>query len=332
MAKALLGYLHSDQRTAATSLSRTPGCVCGCATWRQLIAPTAGRERPPGPGRGCRPPRPPARRAQGDAAGLTGDDDGDLPGRRRLSACPHVPARVGCCGHEVTVEVVAPRGSARRSAGCSRSSLGQQPRRRHRHRGRPAAGRLADATTRSWSRWPRCCSGCRRCSSGLAGALADRLDRRLIVVTVDLLRASSCSSCCRPRSSPTRSRSRVVLVALFLLGTAEVFADNTAGTLMPMLVQARRPGDRATRGCRSASSPSTSWPARRSARRCSRSGWRGRSSAQAVVDRCSACVLVTPDRAAAARPRAERARRRSGTTSSRASAGCCTTPPCARWC
>nr|WP_221634201.1 MFS transporter [Nocardioides luti] len=50
-----------------------------------------------------------------------------------------------------------------------------------------------------------------------AGALSDRLDRRLIVVTVDLLRA-------------------VVLTALFLLGTAEVFADNSSQTLLPMVV------------------------------------------------------------------------------------------------
>ena len=69
-----------------------------------------------------------------------------------------------------------------------------------------------------------------------AGALADRLDRRLIVVTVDLLRACRAGAAGRlPIVTGTVSIA-VVLVALFLLGTAEVFADNTSSTLLPMLV------------------------------------------------------------------------------------------------
>lgn len=69
----------------------------------------------------------------------------------------------------------------------------------------------------------------------LAGALSDRLDRRLIVVTVDLLRGGvlvllSLSIVTGAVSVP------VVLGALFLLGTAEVFADNASSTLLPMLV------------------------------------------------------------------------------------------------
>ena len=59
-----------------------------------------------------------------------------------------------------------------------------------------------------------------------AGVLADRLDRRLIVVVVDLVRAGvllllTASIVTGWVSVP------VVLGALFLLGTAEVFADNT---------------------------------------------------------------------------------------------------------
>lgn len=69
-----------------------------------------------------------------------------------------------------------------------------------------------------------------------AGALADRLDRRLIVVTVDLLRAVVLVLLTLAVATDVVSI-WLVLVAMFLLGTAEVFADNTSATLMPMLVQ-----------------------------------------------------------------------------------------------
>ncbi len=68
-----------------------------------------------------------------------------------------------------------------------------------------------------------------------AGALADRLDRRAIVVTVDLLRALVLvvlyASIVTGQVSIV-----VVLVAMFLLGTAETFADTTSQTLLPMVV------------------------------------------------------------------------------------------------
>lgn len=69
----------------------------------------------------------------------------------------------------------------------------------------------------------------------LAGALSDRLDRRLLVVGVDLVRALvlvllSVTIVTGAVSVP------LVLLALFLLGTAEVFADNASATLLPMLV------------------------------------------------------------------------------------------------
>ncbi|HWS59155.1 MAG TPA: MFS transporter [Actinotalea sp.] len=69
----------------------------------------------------------------------------------------------------------------------------------------------------------------------LAGALADRLDRRLIVVVVDLVRASVLALLATTVLTG-RVSIWVVLLALFLVGTAEVFADNTSQTLVPMLV------------------------------------------------------------------------------------------------
>jgi MFS family permease len=69
-----------------------------------------------------------------------------------------------------------------------------------------------------------------------AGALADRLDRRLIIVTVDVLRALVLVTLAVAVATDLASI-WLVLAAMFLLGTAEVFADNTAATLLPMLVR-----------------------------------------------------------------------------------------------
>jgi MFS family permease len=68
-----------------------------------------------------------------------------------------------------------------------------------------------------------------------AGALSDRVDRRRIVVTADLLRVVLLAALVALVAAGTRSVA-VVLVALFLLGVAEVFGDNTSATLLPMLV------------------------------------------------------------------------------------------------
>ena len=98
-----------------------------------------------------------------------------------------------------------------------------------------------------------------------AGALADRLDRRLIVV-VGRRRAGRWSCCCCVASIVTGQVSvAVVLVALFLVGTAEVFADNTSSTLLPMLV-AR--DDLAIGNARLVDRLHHGQPARRSADRC----------------------------------------------------------------
>jgi MFS family permease len=68
-----------------------------------------------------------------------------------------------------------------------------------------------------------------------AGVLADRVDRRLLVVAVDLMRATVlavlAATLVTDRVSVT-----VVLVTMFLLGTAEVFADTAGHTLLPMVV------------------------------------------------------------------------------------------------
>jgi MFS family permease len=68
-----------------------------------------------------------------------------------------------------------------------------------------------------------------------AGALSDRLDRRLIVLTVDSLRAVMLGVLTLSIVTGTVSIG-LVLATLFLLATAEVFADNTTSTLLPMLV------------------------------------------------------------------------------------------------
>ncbi len=69
----------------------------------------------------------------------------------------------------------------------------------------------------------------------LAGAVTDRLDRRLIVVVVDLVRAAVLvllAAAVGAGGVPIAA----VLGALFALGTAEVFADNSSQTLLPTLV------------------------------------------------------------------------------------------------
>jgi len=68
-----------------------------------------------------------------------------------------------------------------------------------------------------------------------AGALSDRVDRRLLIMFVNGIRTAILTLIAVAIFTDTISVG-VVLVALFLLGTAEVFADNTSQTLLPMLV------------------------------------------------------------------------------------------------
>jgi predicted MFS family arabinose efflux permease len=69
-----------------------------------------------------------------------------------------------------------------------------------------------------------------------AGAWSDRVDRRMIVVSVNLVRAVVLVVIATSIVTGMVSIA-VVLLALFLLGTAEVFADNASQTILPMLVR-----------------------------------------------------------------------------------------------
>lgn len=72
----------------------------------------------------------------------------------------------------------------------------------------------------------------------LAGVVADRFDRRRIIMGVHTVRAAALAVL-----SATivldQVDTAVVLVALFVLGTAETFADTTASTLLPMVIERR---------------------------------------------------------------------------------------------
>jgi MFS family permease len=69
----------------------------------------------------------------------------------------------------------------------------------------------------------------------LAGVVADRVDRRRIIVAVHLSRATIAAVISALVLSGQITIT-LVLVALFVLGTSEVLADTTATTLLPMVV------------------------------------------------------------------------------------------------
>ena len=71
-----------------------------------------------------------------------------------------------------------------------------------------------------------------------AGVIADRHDRRLIVVAVNVARAAVLAVLALSIVTDVVGVG-IVLAAMFLLGTAETFADITTGTLLPMLVETR---------------------------------------------------------------------------------------------
>ncbi len=68
-----------------------------------------------------------------------------------------------------------------------------------------------------------------------AGVITDRVDRRRLIVLVNLVRAAVLVALAVTIVADTVTI-QLVLGTLFVLGTAEVFADNTASTLLPMLV------------------------------------------------------------------------------------------------
>ncbi len=69
-----------------------------------------------------------------------------------------------------------------------------------------------------------------------AGVIADRLDRRMIIVVVDTLRASVLVALSVMIATASVNVG-VVLVSMFLIGVAETFADTTTQTLLPMVVE-----------------------------------------------------------------------------------------------
>ena len=68
-----------------------------------------------------------------------------------------------------------------------------------------------------------------------AGALSDRVNRKAIVITADAIRVGLLLLVSLAIALDAASVG-LVLVALFALGTAEVFGDNTTSTLLPMIV------------------------------------------------------------------------------------------------
>jgi len=68
-----------------------------------------------------------------------------------------------------------------------------------------------------------------------AGAIADRFDRRRIIAGVNLARAAVLAVLAATVVSGTVSIA-VVLLALFILGTAEIFADVSSSSLVPRVV------------------------------------------------------------------------------------------------
>lgn len=68
-----------------------------------------------------------------------------------------------------------------------------------------------------------------------AGALTDRLDRRKIVIAVDVIRSLVLALIAATVVAGVVSI-WIVLASLFLLATAEMFADNASSTILPMLV------------------------------------------------------------------------------------------------
>jgi predicted MFS family arabinose efflux permease len=68
-----------------------------------------------------------------------------------------------------------------------------------------------------------------------AGVLADRVDRRVLVLAVSAARTAVLVVLASALLLDTADV-RVVLAAMFLLGTAEVFTDTTTATLLPMVV------------------------------------------------------------------------------------------------
>jgi len=71
-----------------------------------------------------------------------------------------------------------------------------------------------------------------------AGVVADRVDRRRIIVAVHVVQAAALTAL-SATIALDRVDTTVVLATMFVLGTAETFADTTSQTLLPMVVDKR---------------------------------------------------------------------------------------------
>ena len=160
-----------------------------------------------------------------------------------------------------------------------------------------------------------------------AGALTDRLNRKAIVVAVNAVRVAVLAVLATAILTDAVTVA-VTLGALFLLGTAEVFADNASQVLLPMLVTR---DDLAVGNARLqfgfVTLDQLTGPAIGAG--LFTVGAAVPFVAVAVLV-AAATVLVARDRPAADRPFRVARVARSVPTSSRASAGRCTTRRCAR--
>ena len=109
-----------------------------------------------------------------------------------------------------------------------------------------------------------------------AGAIADRLNRRMLVIAGNALRGVVILGVVIFLITGTANIA-IVLVAAFIYGTAEVFVDTSAQTLLPMMVNSEDLGVGNTR-LQAGYLVANQFAARRWAPSCSRSGRSGRSS------------------------------------------------------
>ena len=163
-----------------------------------------------------------------------------------------------------------------------------------------------------------------------AGVVADRVDRRRLIVVADRCRVVVLAGLVATIATGEVNIA-LVLAAIFLLGVGETFADTSTATLLPMLVAKR---DLGIANARIIAGIGHAQPARRAADRGAavRAGPRAaRSSPRPCVSRsasCWCCGSGCPEHVAART--GPRSIRKDILEGLRLGAG--TTPPCARWC
>ena len=124
----------------------------------------------------------------------------------------------------------------------------------------------------------------------IGGVAADRFDRRRMVVVVNLVRAIVLAVLVATIVTGTVNIA-VVLVALFVLGTAETFADSASSTLIPSLVAREDLGIANARHAGRVPAAEPAGRRRRSAPSCSPSGWPCRSRPTRPRSRSGRCSV-----------------------------------------